>query len=121
MTSDQIESRMNFIIEQQARFAVDIQQLQEAQARTHGTLRNLIEVNLSLVGHIQETSDGLSSFITVTEARFKETDEKIGQVVEGQVHTDERVSADPAGQDEKRTADLRCGFSATGLRGYSSG
>lgn len=64
--SDHIESRMNFIVEQQAlavgipklqeaqaRTAGDIKKLEEAQTRTDGMLRSLVEVNLSLTPNLQ--------------------------------------------------------------------
>ena len=44
MTNEEFEKRMEFIIEQQARFASDIQQLQEAQAQTERIVARLANV-----------------------------------------------------------------------------
>lgn len=41
--SDSIEDRTNFIIEQQAQFATDMQLLKEQQAETQVRIRQLIE------------------------------------------------------------------------------
>ena len=61
---DPIESRMNFIIEQQAQFAVDIQLLKERQAESSrqiesnaGMIRQLVDVCLSLAHHGEKTDE----------------------------------------------------------------
>ena len=84
-----IESRMNFIIEQQAQFAADIQILKERQAETarqqevHSSMiRQLIDVSMSLARHGEET-----------DRRFKETDRLIRELREAQAHSDRRLDA----------------------------
>ena len=93
MTPEQFENRMNFIVEQQAHFAADIQQLKESitqlnqsQNRTDGMLRTLVEVNLNLTGHIQEISRRMDE-------RDKEWDERFHELRDSQLHTDERLDA----------------------------
>ena len=85
----EIESRMNFIIEQQAQFAADIQILKERQAETarqqevhSGMIRQLIDVSMSLARHGEET-----------DRRFKETDRLIRELRDAQAHTDRRLDA----------------------------
>ena len=84
-----IESRMNFIVEQQAQFTVDIQALKERQAENArqieantDRIRQLVDVTMSLARHGEET-DG----------RFKETDRLIRELREAQVHSDRRLDA----------------------------
>ena len=71
---DHIEARMNFIIEQQAQFAVDIQLLKERQAETEGMIRNLVDVTMSLARHAEETDARLRELGEQTDRQFRETD-----------------------------------------------
>ncbi len=86
---DNIESRMNFIIEQQAQFAGDIQLLKERQADTlrlveanTGMIRQLVDVTMSLAHHGEET-----------DRRMQETDRRIRELAESGAHTDRRLDA----------------------------
>ncbi len=79
---DPIESRMNFIIEQQAQFAADIQLLKERQSDTMrlveantGMIRQLVDVTMSLAHHGEET------------------DRRIRELAESGAHTDRRLDA----------------------------
>ena len=79
---DNIESRMNFIIEQQAQFAADIQVLKERESQIFGMIeantgmiRQLVEVTFSLAGHLEET------------------DTRIRKLVDSQAHSDRRLDA----------------------------
>jgi hypothetical protein len=105
MTDEQFEKRMEFIVEQQAQFAVGIQKLEEAQARleknqieTDAKIRALATVSLSLTEHIEtlahhlaDIDRRLASFISETNARFQATDEKIQKLVESQAVTDIKI------------------------------
>ncbi len=90
---DNVESRMNFIIEQQAQFAANIQILKERQAdalrmieANSGAIRQLVDVTMSLARHAEET-----------DRRLQETDRRLGarieQLVESGAHTDRRLDA----------------------------
>ncbi len=86
---DHIESRMNFIIEQQAQFTADMQLLKERQADTlrlveanTGMIRQLVDVTMSLAHHGEET-----------DRRLQETDRRIRELVESGAHTDRRLDA----------------------------
>ncbi len=72
---DSIESRMSFIIEQQAQFAADIQLLKDRQADTIGMIRQLVDVTMSLAHHGEET------------------DRRIRELAESGAHTDRRLDA----------------------------
>src|SRR5437867_11106673 len=68
---DELEARMKFIIEQQAKFEVDVQMLKERQEEAlrmveghsrqravhAGMIRQLIDVNLSLTHHMERLAD----------------------------------------------------------------
>jgi hypothetical protein len=69
---ENIESRMDFIIEQQAQFAVDIQLLKERQAETREMIRQLVDVTMSLARHGEETDRRLRELGARTEERLRE-------------------------------------------------
>ena len=71
MTNEEFEKRMEFIIEHQAQFASDIQQLREAQARTEQFMAQAEQ----LVGRLAQ----------VTHAGFQNLNAKIDALVDSQV------------------------------------
>jgi len=80
MAEDHTEERMNFIIEQQARFAVDMQLLQQSvkelgqkQAHTDDMLRGLVDVSMSLARHVEEM------------------DQRLNRLADFQEHSDQRL------------------------------
>jgi hypothetical protein len=98
--ADAIESRMNFIIEQQAQFAADIQILKERQGdalrliegnsrqieSTRAMVHQLVDVCLSLARHGEETDRRIKEI-------GEETDRRIKELVEAGAHTDRRLDA----------------------------
>jgi flagellar basal body rod protein FlgG len=70
MADDKVEKRIEFIIEQQAQFAADIQQLREAQSKTDQMLNRLAAVTLE---------------------GFKDVNAKIDALVDAQLRTDENL------------------------------
>lgn len=66
-----LEKKIEFILEQQAQFASNIQQLGEAQATTENLLGRLA---------------------VVTTAGFKEMSEKVSAVIDAQIRTEDNVS-----------------------------
>lgn len=91
------ESKMEFILEQQAQFAVDIQrlgenirQLSERQDRTESIVGRLASVTLDRF----ERLEGIVATLADAQVKFQNSvTEKIQQLVESQIHTDERLSA----------------------------
>jgi hypothetical protein len=79
---DPIEARMNFIIEQQAQFAMDIQLLKERQADSQRMIGQLVDVTMSLARHAEET-----------DRRLQETDRRLREIAEAGAHTDRRLDA----------------------------
>ena len=90
---DNFETRMNFIIEQQAQFTADIQLLQERQAETarlveadREMIRQLVDVTTSLARHAEDTDRRLAELGT-------RTDQRIHELAEAATHTDRRLDA----------------------------
>jgi hypothetical protein len=70
MNNEEFERKMAFIVEQQAQFAADIQQLQETQAQTEKVVARL--ANATLAG-------------------FNNIDVKLDALVDSQMRTDETL------------------------------
>jgi hypothetical protein len=70
MSNEEFERRMAFIVEQQAQFAADIQQLQATQAQTENVVGRL--ANATLAG-------------------FNDVNAKIESLVDSQIRTDESL------------------------------
>jgi len=79
---DNFESRMSFIIEQQAQFAVDIQLLKERQADT----QRLVDANREMIRQLVD--------VTMSLARHgEETDLRLRELAEAGTHTEHRLDA----------------------------
>ena len=83
---DPIELRMNFIIEQQAQFAADIQLLKDRQSDAQRMIGQLVDVTMSLARHAEETDLRLRQLGEETDRRFRE-------LAEAGAHTDRRLDA----------------------------
>lgn len=88
MTNEELEKRMGFILEHQAQFTVDIQQLREAQAQTDqvvnrlaaATLEGFKDVNTKINALVDSHVRLLDSHLRLTEAQAR-TDESIKNLV----------------------------------------
>ena len=90
MNNEEFERKMSFIVEQQAQFAVDIQQMRELQAQTenvvgrlaHATLEGFREVNAKIDSLVDSqirltesqtlTDENLKNLIAVVDRYFSE-------------------------------------------------
>ena len=81
MNNEDIERKMNFIVEQQAQFASDIQQLQESQARTDQVVAQTAET-------VAQMGDVVTRLATVTHTGFTEVNAKINALVDAQIRTE---------------------------------
>jgi hypothetical protein len=85
MTNEEIGQRIEFIIEQQAQFASDIQVLRELQAADTKLLkeqyRNLSDAVVAVVGMVGRLAEA--------QAR---TDQKVLELTDAQARTDERLN-----------------------------
>ena len=92
MTNDEVEQRIEFIIEQQAQFASDIQVLREIQAADTKLLkeqyRNLSDAVVATVGMIGKLAEVQGR----TDQRVSELTEKVSELTDAQARTDERLN-----------------------------
>jgi len=79
VSNEEFEKRMEFLVEHQAQFTVDIQQLREAQSRTEGV--------------VVQTGEIVARLATVTLEGFKDVNAKINALIDAQIKTDEKVNA----------------------------
>jgi septal ring factor EnvC (AmiA/AmiB activator) len=77
MSNEELERRMAFIVEQQAQFASDIQQLREAQTQTDQA--------------VAQTGEIVARLANVTLEGFKDVNAKINALVDSQIRTDENL------------------------------
>ena len=89
MTEEDIRKTMEFILEQQAQFAVNIQRLQEERARDNPRLARLEESFLLLVQLAQTTDSRLDRI----EANTAALESNMAALAAAQTHADERLSA----------------------------
>ena len=71
------ESRVNFIIEQRAKFRADMELLKERQAETREMIRQLADVTMSLARHGEETDRRLRELGARTDERLRELAEAV--------------------------------------------
>ena len=97
MSQEQLEKRMDFIIEQRAQFVSDMEQLREAQARTElsllqteGVVARLAHATLEGFKDVNAKIDALVDSQIRTDEKFKETDEKFKETAERFKETAER-------------------------------
>ena len=99
LNNEEIERKMNFIVEQQDQFASDIQQLQESQARTDQVVAQTSEVvaqTSEVVAQSAEVVGQMGDVVTrlanVTHAGFTEVTAKINALVDAQIRTEENLA-----------------------------
>jgi hypothetical protein len=78
MSNEEVERKMAFIVEQQAQFASDLQQLREAQAQTD-----------QVVG---QTGEIVGRLANATLEGFRDVNAKINALVDSQIRTDQNLS-----------------------------
>ena len=84
MSNEEVDRRIAFIIEQQAQFASDIQQLRESQAQ-------LQESQVQLQATQVQTEQVVARLAHVTLEGFKDVNAKINALVDSQIQTDENL------------------------------
>ena len=86
MSNEQYEERMEFIVEQQAQFSIDIQQLRESQAELQAAQVRTEQV-------VVQTGEIVARLANVTLEGFKDVNAKIDALVDSQIRTDEKIRA----------------------------
>jgi DNA repair exonuclease SbcCD ATPase subunit len=82
MTNEEIQKTMEFILEQQAQFATNIQKLQEERVRDNSRIKRL-EESFQLLVQLAQSTD----------TRLDTLESNMATLAEAQTHTDERLSA----------------------------
>jgi hypothetical protein len=93
VTEEQMQNTMQFIIEQQARFAADMEVIKEHSSKTDERIRALTDALLSLARITEENGNLLKSLANETGERFRETDQKITRLAEAGEGTEARLNA----------------------------
>lgn len=82
MTNEEMQKTMEFILEQQAQFAANIQKLQEERMRDDSRIKRL-EESFQLLVQLAQSTD----------TRLDTLESNMAALAEAQTHTDERLSA----------------------------
>jgi methyl-accepting chemotaxis protein len=100
MTEEQMQNTMQFIIEHQARFAADMEAMQEHSRQTDDRIRTLTDALLSLARITEENARQAEENVRQAEEnakqareRFRETDAKIARLAEAGEATEARLNA----------------------------
>ena len=81
MSNEEMNKKMEFIVEQQAQFAADIQVAREIQAQDAKLSRNLSDAVMMVVGLVG----------SLTEAQGR-TDDRLNMLAQAQTRTEERLN-----------------------------
>ena len=85
MTNEEMRKAMEFVVNQQAQFAVDIQNLREAQAQFAADIQKLRETQA-------ESAQILNRLAAVTVKGFEDTNARINTLIDAQIRTDENLN-----------------------------
>ena len=89
MTKEEMQKTMEFILEQQAQFAVNIQRLEEERLRDHPRLTRL-EESFQLLVQLAQTTD--TRFDTL-ESNMVTLESNMTALAAAQVHSEQRLGA----------------------------
>src|ERR1044072_3129405 len=99
MNNEEFDRKMAFIVEQQAQFASDIQQLQESQAqlqKSQARTEQVVAQTAAAVAQSAETIGQVVDVVTrlanVTHAGFTEGNAKIKALVDAQIRPEENLA-----------------------------
>lgn len=100
MTNEEIQSKMNFIIEHQAQFAADIEMLKEAHTRGEERMTKIEDVVLRLANLTENNVNALNekmAELAASQTNFNEKMSVLGErmtaLADSQMHTDKRLDA----------------------------
>ena len=89
MSNEEWERKMDFLLNQQAQFDVDMRRLEAAQARTEETLDRASEKISHLAGFMADGFGLVMNLFKETDTKFKETHNEINALKESQNLTEE--------------------------------
>ena len=88
MSEEELQKKMEFIIEQQAQFVVDIQKLQAS----HGKLADAVIGVVGMMGKLAESQAQLTGQMRELAQAQQRTDEKLAETNERLAETNERLN-----------------------------
>jgi hypothetical protein len=91
MNNEEFDRKMAFIVEQQAQFASDIQQLQESQAQLQESQARTDQVVAQTAEVVGQMGEVVTRLANVTHAGFTEVNAKINALVDAQIRTEESL------------------------------
>jgi hypothetical protein len=95
MSNEELNKKMEFIVEHQAKFAAEIEIMREVQAQDATLLRDLSNAVITVVGLVGNLTEGQARtddrIIALAEAQTR-TDENIKLLIKAQAGTDERLN-----------------------------
>ena len=92
MNNEEFDRKMAFIVEHQAQFASDIQQLQESQAQlqeSQARTDQMVAQSAEVIGQMGEVVTRLAN---VTHAGLTDMNSKMNALVDAQIRTEENLS-----------------------------
>lgn len=99
MTDEEMNKKMEFIVEQQAKFAADIEMTREVQARDSILLKDGMLGLMDVVGslaRVQQAADDRINLLTSAQARSDENISRLAEaesrLTEAQARTEERLN-----------------------------
>lgn len=96
MTNEEIQKTMEFILEQQAQFAANIQRLQEERLSDGPRLARL-EESFQLLVHLAQTTDSrldiLDSNVAALQSNMAALESNMVALAAAQTHSEQRLSA----------------------------
>jgi hypothetical protein len=92
MNNEEFDRKMAFIVEQQAQFASDIQQLQESQVQLQASQAQTDQVVAQTSAVVGQMGEVVIRLANVTHAGFTEVNAKINALVDAQIRTEENLA-----------------------------
>jgi hypothetical protein len=93
MGNDDIERKIEFIVNQQAQFSADIIELKELHVKAEARMTNLENVVLRLVDVVETGFVGLTQRMNDLVTSQELLDTRMAELAESQTHTDQRLNA----------------------------
>ena len=84
MTEEEMQKKMEFILEQQAQFAVNIETLREAQQRTETSLAQVAAAQVQMArsqAHMNEVVAVMAEAQERTDRKLAETDDRLNTLI----------------------------------------
>ncbi|MBI2816882.1 MAG: hypothetical protein HYX72_08070 [Acidobacteria bacterium] len=91
MTNEEFERKIEFIVNQQAQFASDIQQLRDSHKQTDELLTRLVNVTFTGFKDVNGKIDALVDAQMRTDATVRTLSAKVDVLVDSQIRTEENL------------------------------